>query len=364
MSKTVLITPAWQVSIWNNVARLSESLAEALSILGKDVVVITPQIKGGARKRITDCIHVMEVQDAIKGDWKKNAVQALQGIRNIDEVVLVDSCAWYAVRDILHDRSIPILGVALFGQGVQGEKIASVKTESVIEEENDFICNVDKLLVNNEVLRERIKTVFNREADKLEMSASYAPETEALLNNGSAIKKDGLVTVVGKISPELGVEKVIRAMVDLPWLKLKVIGMPRSDWEMKRMTFLVSRLEIDASRVEFMGWARTRDVLMAIRASELVVAPALVEYFGYAAMDAMLMKTSLIASTANVHLELLDDSVNGLLFQNQDELKYALSVMHGSKELREANAEAAFTDVSDNRSIEVMARSLASLVDV
>jgi glycosyltransferase involved in cell wall biosynthesis len=195
------------------------------------------------------------------------------------------------------------------------------------------------------------------------MAASYAPEAECLINN-SVAKESGLVTVVGKISTELGVEKIIRAMVDLPWLRLKVVGMPRSDWEIKRMAFLISRLGLEENRVEFMGWARTKDVLAVLRTSELSVAPALVEYFGYAAMDAMLMRTPIIASTANVHLELMDDGNNGLLFQNQDELKYALSTMHDAKELRESCAKAALQDIRGSRGIEVMADSLANLVGV
>jgi glycosyltransferase involved in cell wall biosynthesis len=363
VSRTVLVTPSWQVSVWNGVARISESVAEALSMLGRDVIVVTPQIpNGGAHRRWADGIQVLEVEDTPKGMWKKNASQAIQGLRNIVEAFCIDSSAWQASKDILTQRNIPIIGVALFGQSVQGEKIASPKTDASIEEENEFIRSCSRLLANNEVLRNRINTAFEREVGKLEMAASLAPETEALLSI-PAQKIDGSVVVVGKIGPELGVEKVIRAMVDLPWLKLRIIGMPRSEWEMKRMSYLIGRLGLE-SRIEFVGWARTRDVLAAIRSAELLVAPSLVEYFGYSVMDAMLMETAVIASTANIHIELIEDCDSGMLFQNQEELKHALNTMHDAIELRQSYVARSSYKIKELRSIKIMADSLAVLVGV
>ena len=122
-------------------------------------------------------------------------------------------------------------------------------------------------------------------------------------------------------------------MVELPWLKLKIIGMPRSEWAIKRLSDLITRLQLE-DRIEFVGWARTREVLAAIRQAELLVAPSQVEYFGYSALDAMLMETPVIASTANIHIELIKDGDSGMLFQNQEELRYALNTLHETKELR------------------------------
>jgi glycosyltransferase involved in cell wall biosynthesis len=103
-------------------------------------------------------------------------------------------------------------------------------------------------------------------------------------------------------------------------------------------------------------------LLIALRQSEIIVAPALVEYFGYAVMDGMLMRTPVVASTANIHLELVEDNCSGILFQNQDEIKYALAVMHASKEMRETLAIEAFNRITDERQIEVMANSFAEVL--
>lgn len=364
MSRTILVTPSWQVSIWNGVARLSESVAEALSMLGRDVIVITPQIiNGGPLRRSVAGIQVLEVNDMPKGSWKANVPQAINCLRGVEEAIVIDSVSWIAAKDVLAEKGIPVIGIVIFGQSVQGEKIASPKTDALIVEEDEFIRNVDRLLVNNEILRTRIVTSFNREVDKLEMAASYAPETEYIGQRSGIVKESGLIVTVGKIAPELGVEKIIRVMTDLPWIKLKVIGMPRSDWEMKRMAFLLSRLHLE-DRVEFLGHQRTRDVLTLIKQAEFLVTPSLVEYFGYSVMDAMIMRTPVIASTANVHIELIEDGDSGMLFQNLEELKYALNTMHETKELKNTYVERSSYLINHVRTIETMASSLAALVGV
>ena len=162
MSRTVLVTPSWQVSVWNGVARLSESVAEALSLLGRDVTVISPRIpNGGAHRRCIDGIQVLEVEDIPKGMWKENAKQALQGLRGLHEAVVIDSAAWKATNEVLNGVA-PIFGVALFGQSIQGERIASLKTDALVEEENEFISGAHRLFVNNEMLRNRISQAFNK----------------------------------------------------------------------------------------------------------------------------------------------------------------------------------------------------------
>jgi len=364
VSRTVLITPSWQVSIWNGVARLSESVAEALSMLGRDVIVITPAIpNGGAHRRWADGIQVLEVDDVPRGfGWRKNVIQALNTLRAIDEVVVIDSPAWHSCKTELVKLGVPVLGIVLFGQSIQGEKIVSPKTDSLIAEEDEFITDVSRVLVNNEVLRNRLNIKFERDIEKLEMVASPCPEIEVLESRPVA-KQQGLAVVVGKIGPELGVEKIIRAMPDLKWLTLKIIGMPRSEWEMKRLTFLIERLELE-SRIEFLGYQKTRQTLEWIQAAEMLVAPSLVEYFGYSVMDAMLMRTAVVASTANVHIELIQDGDTGILFHNIDELKYALNSMHESSELRAHYIQASYKKVHEERSIKTMADSLADLVGV
>lgn len=362
MDRTVLITPTWQVSMWNRVARLSESIAEALSILGRDVMVVTPQIDGGARRRWVDGIHIVEVADKPRGTWKENAKQAIEAnCKGVSEAVVIDGTSWQVAKESFLGK-IPVLGVVLFGQCTQGERIASTKTDALIAEENELIQKADKVLVNNEILRNRISTQFNREVDKLEMAASTAPEVDAVVDAASE-RNEGEVVVVGKIGPELGLEKIIRAMPDLPWLKLKVIGIPRSEWEMSRITMLVSRLGLQ-DRIKFSGWARTREVLAAIRQAEILIAPSLVEYFGYSAMDAMLVGTPVVASTANIHIEIIRDGDTGLLFQNQDELKDALNTLHGMPELRELYSEQALEVIKTDRTINRMAESLAMTIGI
>ena len=362
MSRTVLITPTWQVSMWNKTARLSESIAEALTLLDRDVIVITPQIYGGARRRWVDGIHIMEVEDNPRGEWIKNAKQAYQSLRGITEAIVIDSAAWQVAKDTIQGN-IPVLAIAIYGQAIQGERIASVRTDKLIDEENDMIANADKVLVNNEILRERLIQTFTRDIDKLEMAASTAPEVDTVMEQANgAPKREGEVVVVGKIGPELGVEKVMRVMPDLPWLKLNVIGMPRSEWEQNRVNLLINRLNIE-DRVKFSGWARTRDVLSAIHNAEMLVAPSQVEYYGYSAMDGMCMNTPVIASTANVHLEIIQDAETGMLFQNQEELKYALSTLHDMEPLRKQFVDKASWSMKNERTINRMAESLAAVMN-
>jgi glycosyltransferase involved in cell wall biosynthesis len=348
--------------MWNKTARLSESIAESLSLLGRDVMVITPQINGGARRRWVDGIHITEIDDNPIGSWKENAKRLLMTMKGISEVIVIDSSSWQVVKDEVmytgDGKEVPVIGIALFGQSVQGERIPSVKTDALIADENSLITDSNTLLVNNEVLRSRICSKFNREVGKLEMASSIVPETTEIIEQSNGHKNIGEVIVVGKIGPELGLEKVIRAMAGLPWLQLKVLGPARSDWELNRINTLIARMGV-SDRVKFLGWSRTREVLTAIRAAEILIAPSQVEYFGYAVMDAMQMGTAVVASTANIHIELVDDGNTGLLFQNQDELKAALAQIHEVPELRVQYEEAGSEIIKSSRALTRMADSLA-----
>ena len=362
MNRSVIITPGWQVSIWNKVARLSESVAMALAALGREVMVITPQLaNGGAKQRWQDGIHIIEVEDNPRGAWKKNAENALMLQRGIEEIFVIDSGAWPAARaGVLADAQI--IGIALFGQSTQGERIASGKTDILVAEENEFITQVGTLLVNNEILRNRIHAAFdNRAVGKLEMSASIPPEVKVVSDACGNKRNEGEIVVIGKIGPELGLEKLIRVMPDIPWMRIKVMGMPYSNLDQTRMEALIARWGLQ-DRITFTGHARTREVLTAIRQAEILVMPSQVEYFGYSVMDAMLMETPVIASAVNIHPELITDSEDGMLFQNQEELRYALNTFHEMPELRQACASRAKEKIKSERSVLRMASSLTGLI--
>ncbi len=124
---------------------------------------------------------------------------------------------------------------------------------------------------------------------------------------------DGLL-YAGRLSPEKGVDVLIRAMVGLPECRLVIAG----DGPQRRELEALAR-SAAPGRVAFLGRRTTSEVLRALRACRFVVAPSVwYENCPYAVLEAFAARKPVIASRIGGIPELVEEGATGRLFPPGD----------------------------------------------
>ena len=126
-----------------------------------------------------------------------------------------------------------------------------------------------------------------------------------------------VIGVVGKLYREKGQKEVIRAVSGLrkvfPDIRLLVVGGVRDPGYKREMDALVKKLGL-RDHVRFLG--QRRDGLRLMRIMDLLLVPSRIDTFGLAALDAMSVRTPVLALRAGGLTEILQHEKNGYLIQN------------------------------------------------
>lgn len=116
----------------------------------------------------------------------------------------------------------------------------------------------------------------------------------------------------GRLSPEKGIEVLLRALALSPGLTLKVAGSGPEAWRLRGV-----------QGIEPLGHLPRAGVIAAMTAARALVVPAIwYETFALVVVEAMACGLPVIASRIGVLTDLIEDGVNGLLFEpgNAEEL--------------------------------------------
>lgn len=122
---------------------------------------------------------------------------------------------------------------------------------------------------------------------------------------------------VAPLSPDQGLDVVIRALADAPEPELVIAGTPArgrlaDDRMCRALTRLAGELDV-ADRVRFTAAARPRDLPALMRSADLLVSAAWDEPFGAAALQAMACGTPVIASAVGCYEDAIIDGTTGML---------------------------------------------------
>lgn len=138
---------------------------------------------------------------------------------------------------------------------------------------------------------------------------------------------------LGRLSPEKGLDILIRAVAKLETGRLLIVGDgPEAD-DLKALA-----LELGTSRVEFAGYRSGEDLKRILAESQFLVLPSRwYENLPFAVMEAFASSRAVVASRIGGVPEMVDDGVNGLLFPVGDveALAACLRRMLGDRGARE-----------------------------
>lgn len=178
---------------------------------------------------------------------------------------------------------------------------------------------------------EKISVVYNALNPAAPLAASKEQAKEKIGVSGD------IILSVGRLAPEKGFETIIEVMPGLleknPGFKLLIVGdgEKRKDLELK-----IKELGLEKA-VKMTGQVPLKDIPWYFKAAGLFVLDSQGEGLPHVVLEAMDFGVPIIASRHGGNIELIEDSVNGLLveYQNAAQLKTAVLKLWSDKELQE-----------------------------
>jgi glycosyltransferase involved in cell wall biosynthesis len=131
----------------------------------------------------------------------------------------------------------------------------------------------------------------------------------------------------GRLVKEKGFQTAIAAVREVPGVELRIAGAGPYERELRE-------LAADRPEVRFLGLLGAPELAALFRGARAVVVPSLyMEPFGYVVLEALSVGTPVIASRNGALPELVESSRGGLLFDDQRELRLAMSRLAVDDEL-------------------------------
>ena len=172
-------------------------------------------------------------------------------------------------------------------------------------------------------------------------------EQVKLLRKKYHISDDFVVGIIGRIEDAKGQYKVIEAVAKLDTfnIKLLVIGSAMDESYLVELQKKIDLLQI-ADRVIFTGF--TREISEHIQLCDVNILATNNETFGLVVIETMVNKTPIIATNNGGPLEIIEDEVNGVLFDGSSEdLALKIEKLYGDKTVSQSLTEHAYHTVHD-----------------
>lgn len=168
-----------------------------------------------------------------------------------------------------------------------------------------FICPSSFLMKN------MIKGGFN--PDQLVTLSNFLLDQKLTPIN---VEKQDYYCYIGRLSPEKGIETLLKAAVDMPHFKLKVVGTGPLENELKA--------KYSRDNIEFMGF-RNWDVVKHVLASSqcMVIPSECYENNPLSVIEALCLGTPVVGARIGGIPELIQKGINGFIFEagNVEDLK-------------------------------------------
>ncbi|HWD64676.1 MAG TPA: glycosyltransferase [Solirubrobacteraceae bacterium] len=178
-------------------------------------------------------------------------------------------------------------------------------------------------------IRRCLMETFDRPAERIVVIPngveveSYAtgvdPELRARFSDG---ERRRVVLALSRLDPRKGLGVLLRAMAELPDMRLVVAG---EGFERDQLGLLAHQLDIE-DRVDLLGYRE--DVPRLLACCDVFVQPSLNEAFGLGALEAMCASRPVIASDVGGTPELVTHGVTGTLVPAGDSAALAAAIRH------------------------------------
>ena len=190
-------------------------------------------------------------------------------------------------------------------------------------------------------IRPRIKQVYLGAQCSDKYSKKDIEEYRESLNTNNSF----MIGLVGRINDFKGQYLLIEAMKILKDKNLNIkaffVGSAMEESYLEELKQKVKELNLEDS-VKFLGF--TNEPHKFMQACDCMIMASKNETFGLVTIEAMQMQTVVIGANSGGVLEIIDDEVNGLLFENRDskDLASKIEMLYNNSELKNSLAIAGY----------------------
>ncbi|MDB2563006.1 glycosyltransferase family 4 protein [Sulfurimonas sp.] len=171
-----------------------------------------------------------------------------------------------------------------------------------------------------------------------------------------------IVGIVGRIEEPKGQYKVIEALKQLQDknIKLLIVGSAMEEEYLQRLKQEVKELDLE-EKVTFTGFTKNVNEYMQI--FDINILATTNETFGLVVIEAMINKVPVIATNKGGPLEIIEDGVDGLLFDgSSNDLAVKIEKLFESKELQSSIRENAFQTASKRFDKDTQLREIYDII--
>lgn len=209
------------------------------------------------------------------------------------------------------------------------------------------------ILIDRGFPPEKIYTIYN--GIDFDTPITYKSREDFFRSVDFPVNQDDVVAgIVARLSPVKDIPTLLRAMAiackKMPNLKLAIAG----DGEDREKLIALAKTLGIAEKVCFAGWIT--DINSFYNAIDINLLTSISETFPYALTEGCRMKLPTIASRVGGVPVLIDDGLNGLIFEPQDEAQLAahLVTLTANASLRETMGQRLYKKASEKFSISTM----------
>jgi glycosyltransferase involved in cell wall biosynthesis len=226
---------------------------------------------------------------------------------------------------------------ALFVLTVHGEYTGNI-LDRFIFSNYDVICAVSNY-IKQQIIRKfnvdstRIKVLHNAvDTDLIKFDEARAK----MFREKLGIQSEPLLLYVGRIIPEKGLDKLIKAMPlilsEFPTAKLVIVG-PKGDFSGERSQYfsyishLIKSLKIESS-VIYLGSLPNHELVGAYSAADVCIVPSIWnEPFGLVVLEAMACSKPVVAFNVGGIPEIISDGIDGFLIPRGEVKELASKIL-------------------------------------
>jgi glycogen(starch) synthase len=335
--------------------RFVHGLARAQAASGDDVLVLTNSSGGAEDDVVLDGVNVHRIEfpnPPRPADGHGEVLQFNHGLvsRFFDRraafagVEIVASHDWLtalAAREIATELDVPL--VVTFHDEVIGKHFGNLDREARFVRDLEALTAHDatQVIANSDFIAAQVRRHYGADRvtaipggiDPLLLRVSAERHLEDFR---SALADPGevLVTYVGRLDPEKGIEVLAQAAriatAERPRLRFVFAGTGREEGPLRQ---IIAPL---GPRARLLGYLRGEALSLLYRSSDVVVVPSLYEPFGLVALEAMLAGATPVVSGAGGLREIVRDGEDGLVVPTGDAraLAAALVRLADDEELR------------------------------
>lgn len=280
--------------------------------------VMDPQLYYDLRDHIYADFNYMRLNDLgcieFSGRYPDNIIEEINNYSIVAGVIartipcdIIHSHDWLTYPAGIHAKNVTGKPLVIHVHATDFDRSRGNVNPTVFGIEKDGMENADHIITVSDLTRRTVIDKYGISPDKVTtVHNAVIPLSEDLLNIPRRVKKDKVITFLGRITMQKGPEYFVEAAAKVLQKNRNVrFVMAGSGDMMDAMIRLAAKRNI-ADRFHFTGFLRGRQVYEMLADSDVYVMPSVSEPFGISPLEAMEMGVPSIISKQSGCAEILD----------------------------------------------------------